>query len=174
MTTAHRYPKSALLGDYLRGGGGLALTAGPALFAPMFDALQIIFAAIALLFAGFILRTWQRQATTIELHDEGLRVAGPLGRDMAWQDVRKFALSYFSTRRDRTSGWMQLTVRDGRGKISIDSSLDGFDEVLSRCAEAATRNNIELSTATIENLKAAGIAVAVSGGAGPPDGEKRH
>lgn len=51
--TRHRYPPSALLGDYARAALGLALTLLPLLLVAMPPVAAAIFALLALLFALF-------------------------------------------------------------------------------------------------------------------------
>lgn len=161
--STHVYPKQAIWADYGRAGVGIAFTLGPVLFAEMLSALQVIFLAIGLLFAGYLLRTWQRASTTVEVDAGGVRLHGPLGAAIDWSDLSELALAYYSTRRDRNGGWMQLVMRDDRNKITIDSNLEGFDEVLRRCTEMARRNDVALSETTVENLQAAGIETAPGG-----------
>ena len=155
----HAYQKNALLADYLRGGIGFAITAFPVAFAPMLGTLQIIFALISLVFAGFLLKTWLRTRTRVEVSDDGIRTLGPLGRSIAWPDLAQMDLRYYSTQKDKTKGWMQLILKGGDGaKISIESTLDGFDTVLEHAAVAAGRNGVALNQTTTENLAAAGIS----------------
>lgn len=155
--STHVYPRGAILADYARGGGGLAVMMVPVLFAEPLVMLQMIFMALALLFAGYVARTWQRARTRVEMDASGIRLIGPLGKSIDWPALRELKLAFYSTRRDRGEGWMQLTLRDDRHKITIDSNLEGFDEVLARCVAMARRNEIALSEATAENLVAAGI-----------------
>jgi hypothetical protein len=44
--------------------------------------------------------------------------------------------------------------------VKIDSSLDGFHDVVERAAEAAKATGLTLSEATRANLRAMGISVA--------------
>ncbi len=46
-------------------------------------------------------------------------------------------LAYYSTRRDRRDGWMQLELRAGASTIRLDSRIDGFAELVERAALAA-------------------------------------
>ena len=86
---------------------------------------------------------------------------------MEWNRVDRLKLSYFSTKRDRTDGWMQLTVGSVGGRtVKLDSSLDGFHDVVERAAHAAETAGLPLSDATRANLKAMGISVANQGAAG--------
>ena len=159
------YPVRTLIGDYLRGGFGFAVTASFVGFATMLTVIQYIFIAAAIMFAGFLFRTWQRHQTRYELDDIGIRAIGPFGKAIPWSEVRDIRLRYFSTRKDRKSGWFQLTLRgSGRG-ISVDSNLDGFDLVLERCVRVTAENRLDLREATIENFAAAGHPIAGTGGA---------
>jgi hypothetical protein len=56
---------------------------------------------------------------------------------------------------------MQLTLGSAGGRtLKIDSSLDGFHDVVERAADAAGRTGLTMSVATRANLRAMGIAVA--------------
>ena len=155
----HRYPGRSLVGDYLRGGIGLVITCALLAMADMLSVFQYIMIALALLFAGFVLRTLQRHLTVYSVSETGVRARGPLGREIAWSELADLRLRYFATRRDRKSGWFQLTLRGNGGRLSMDSELDGFDTVLEHAADAARRNRLALSDATTENLASTGFAV---------------
>jgi hypothetical protein len=66
-------------------------------------------------------------------------------------------LAYYSTRRDRRDGWMQLELRAGASTIRFDSRIDGFNQLVERAALAAAARGVELSAATAGNLEALGI-----------------
>jgi hypothetical protein len=86
---------------------------------------------------------------------------GPAGGIVEWRRLDRLKLSYFSTKRDRSDGWMQLAVGSTGGRtVKIDSSLDGFHDVVERAAHAAGDTGLTLSEATRANLKAMGITVA--------------
>lgn len=158
-----RYDKRSLAGDYLRGGAGLAVTGIPLLLTPMIGTFQTIIGIVALLFAGFILRTWLRSRASIELSDEAILQHGPIRGGVRWAGLSQLDLRYYSTRRDKQQGWMQLTLKDrDGGKIVLESTLEDFQAVLVRAAEAAGRNGLALSQATAENLAAAGVRPAFS------------
>ncbi len=162
--TRHLYPWPALRADYLRAGVGLALTG-----APMFaiQAGATAFAVLGILAAIFLalgLRTGLRQASRFESDDAEVRRTGPVlplypPRRVAWDGIERLRLRFFSTRRDRTGGWMQLTVGDGAGALGFDSSLDGFESIARRAAAAAGRNGLPLNDATRVNLAALGIRI---------------
>lgn len=170
-----RYPRPALAGDYLRGGAGLLLTGLPLLALPLSPWVAPAFAAAALVFALFTARTVQRQLTIVELGEEGIAAHGPLGAAIRWQDLARLKLRYFSTRRDRERGWMQLTLQGtGQGigrRLTLESTLDGFDAVVERAAAAACANRLALDPATLDNLAALGIEPAAE--AATPGGTEK-
>ena len=114
-----------------------------------------------LLFALFLVRTALRHHTRYVLGPDTLCADGPAGTVVEWRRLDRLKLSYFSTKRDRSDGWMQLTVGSaGARTVKLDSSLDGFHDVVERAAQAAVETGLTLSEATRANLRAMGIAVA--------------
>lgn len=162
------YPPRALLGDYVRAGVGVALTAGPLVAVPVDSIAVWIFGPLAVLFVAFGLRTAWRHASGVELGDDRISLFGPGQVSFAWDRLTAVKLSYYSTTADRQGGWMQLTLSgESGGTIRIDSTLDGFIDVARRAARAAIDNGIGLSSATASNFQALGIAVEVQAGAAP-------
>lgn len=172
--SAHRYPWPALRGDYLRAGAGLTLTGLPLAVVPDSAIAVSILAVLVALFAAFALRTVLKHVSRYESDGDALRrtillPAGPplpgLGpRRVVWDELAELRLRFFSTRRDRTEGWMQLTLKSPGGRLSIESSVEGFDGIARRAAQAAARNGIALSDASAGNFAALGIAVELKEG----------
>jgi len=156
-----RYPRPTLLADYFRAGAGVLLCGAPLLLLEVNQWLAGILFAGFLLFALFLVRTALRHHTRYVLGPDTLCADGPAGTLVEWSRLDCMKLSYFSTKRDRTDGWMQLTVGSiGGRKLKIDSSLDGFHDIVERAAHAAQVTGLTLSDATRANLKAMGISVA--------------
>jgi hypothetical protein len=157
--TTHRYPPSALRGDYARAGLGLALTLGPAAMVQPGSGALWVLGPLALLFAVFALRTLGRQLAVVELGPDGVSVSG-LGRSsLRWDEIRSLRLDYYSTRGDRTGGWMQLTAKGPSGKIRVDSALEDFVSVVRAASDAARKAGLEVSEATQANLGHLGIVL---------------
>lgn len=153
----HRYPPSALRGDYARAGLGLALTLGPAAMVQPGSGALWVLGPLALLFAVFALRTLGRQLAVVELGPDGVSVSG-LGRSaLRWDEIRSLRLDYYSTRGDRTGGWMQLTAKGPSGRIRVDSALEDFVSVVRAASDAARKAGLEVSEATQANLGHLGI-----------------
>jgi hypothetical protein len=156
-----RYPRQTLLADYVRAVAGVVLCGGPLVALNVNRWMGLLLGAGFLLFVLFLARTALRQRTRYVLADDTLCADGPAGTLVEWARLDRLKLSYYSTKRDRSDGWMQLAVGSAGGRtIKIDSALEGFYDIVERAAAAAKANGIELSAATKANLKSMGIAVA--------------
>ena len=153
----HAYPRTAAFGDLIRAllGGGVALvpvTAVPA--EPLLAAFMVMIAAI---FMALGLRAALLLFTRFEIDETGIAAVGPLSRAVSWRHLRTVKLAYYSTRRDRSGGWLQLTLVDERRRVSVDSRLDGFGRIAAIAAEVARARNLRLDPATRSNFEALGI-----------------
>ncbi len=109
--TSNRYPRHNILSDYTRAGVGAVLTLGPLMAIPVASFGGIILSLLSILFVFFAGRTWMRGRTVAQLSDEGLAVTALQYKTIYWQDVASLELRYFATKRDRSQGWMQLTLK---------------------------------------------------------------
>jgi hypothetical protein len=145
-----------LFPDYAGGAVGLACTLGPLAFAHPASPVAWVLAAGATLFLVYFGRTICRQLTHIELDEAGIRARGPLGAALRWEELRSLQLDYYSTRRDREGGWMQLRLRDAKRTIRIDSALEGFVELVRAASAQALQRGLSLDESTHSNLRALG------------------
>jgi hypothetical protein len=157
--SSHAYPTSALVGDYARSAAGLVPSALILALAPPGTIAAIVLGAFAALFAAFGIRTALRHKTRLELSEQGLTAAGPLGVLIPWAELDRLKLAYYSTRRDSRDGWMQLELRSGWRRLRIDSRIDGFRDVVGCAARAAVARGLPLGDATRANLAALDIAL---------------
>jgi hypothetical protein len=154
-----RYRRQPIVADMLRAVVGVVLTGGPLLFVEPSPATLVIFGGLAGLFAIFGVRTALRSRATVELGENGVTIRSMPGGHIAWQQVNAMKLGYYTTRRDRQGGWMQLTLQGGGRRLRFDSTLEGFDRLVRRATRAASDNDVELSPTTLSNLAAMDIAV---------------
>jgi hypothetical protein len=159
----HAYPASAMAGDYLRAAAGLVPAGVLLTSVPIATVGGIVLASLAAIFGAFAARTVVRHGTTIEVGASGLRTLGPRRRSIAWDKLDRLKLGYYSTRRDRRAGWMQLDLGAGRTRVRLDSRLDGFDAVVRQAAAAAAVRGLALTPATVSNLQALGIRLPAFG-----------
>ena len=151
------YPTRALAGDYARAGIGLLVTLGPLLFVPASPVMMVILGGLAALFFAFGARTALRQWTVVRMDDAGIAADGLLRAQIAWSELEGLALAYYSTRRDRTRGWMQVTMKGRGSRLRIDSTIDGFSDIVRTATRHAEQRGLGLSPATMGNLAAMGI-----------------
>lgn len=154
--TTYRYPTSALAADYGRAAIGVGL--GAAL--PFLTDTPIAFAVVAVLvlvFAVFGVSVLLRQLTAVTIDGEGVSTSGPRGATVRWREIERVDLRYFSTRRDREKGWMELRLGGGGRSISIDSNLEGFVDIARAAADAARERGLVVSPVTEANFHAIGV-----------------
>jgi hypothetical protein len=153
----HRYPARSLLEDYARGAAGLVFL-GVALV-PMHWGLHLVFGLVAALLLSFGVRTVLRGRSRIVLDEGGIAIVGPIGKRVAWTALDGLKLRYFSTRRDRKRGWMELTVRGAGAKLAVESQIDGFEEIVRAAAKAAVARGLTVDPSTEGNLAAMDVTV---------------
>jgi hypothetical protein len=155
--SVYRYPAGAIAADYVRGLGGIALTGGPLWLLAPSGGFAWVLAACMVLFLVYFARAVVRHLTRIELSETGITARGPFGGAVPWDELRSMKLSYYTTRSDRSGGWMQLDLSAGVGSVSVDSRLDGFADIAGVAAQQALRRAYRLDETTLLNLKALGI-----------------
>ncbi len=174
----HRYPISALLADYVRSAFGVFLPIALMLFTELLPLVFYAMAALALLFAIYGLRTAWRQGTALTVDTDGVRQEGPLRGlldcGIPWSELRDIRLRYYSTRRDRREGWMQLILRgmENRAVIRMDSQLPGFDDIVRQAHAASRDHGLTIDPTTATNLSSLGVdaadRTAAAADTGPP------
>jgi hypothetical protein len=155
-----RYPQQTLVADYMRAATGVVLCGAPLLLLDVNRWLAALLLAGFVLFALFLVRTVLRHRTRYVLGPDTLCADGPAGTLVEWNRLDRLKLSYFSTKRDRSDGWMQLSVGSTGGRlIKVDSALEGFHDIVERAAQAAEVTGAPLSDTTRANLRSMGIVV---------------
>ena len=160
--TEHRYPPSAMLSDYVVSGAGLALTLPPLV---MFELPVVTVWILGLMSAGFAvhgLGVVRRQRIRVETDEDGLWFSPPRRR-IAWNELTRFGLAYFSTRRDGARGWMELKVASSAATLRVDSRLERFNDLVARAWSAASCCGVEPDPTTRANLEALGMATGEPG-----------
>lgn len=155
----YRYSMRSLAGDYVRSGTGLAVGVGVLLSVPPSPAIIGIFGSVVVLFGFFALRTVQRQLLKVAVSDEEICNASIRTRTLSWNDLERFKLRYFGTKRDNRSsgGFMQLTLKGGGTSLTFESSLAGFDYIAWRASKAARENGLSMDPTSAGNLLAIGL-----------------
>jgi hypothetical protein len=157
--TCYAYPASAMYGDYVRAAAGFVPTATILAAMPVGTVAATALMGFVALFAVFGLRTILRHGTRFEVTESALRASGLRRTSIAWGELDRMTLAYYSTRRDRRDGWMQLELRSGWTKVRLDSQIEGFAELVDKSARAATSRGLTFSVATLANLAAIGVSL---------------
>lgn len=157
LHNTYRYPFRALMPQYIRGGIGLAVMAGPLVFADMTDTMATILGIGAVVFAVHVLHTMLGHVSVIECDENGIARGDPLPRRIDWVDLADLRLRYYSTRRDGANGWMQLVLKRPGASIQIESTLTGFKDIVAVATKAANKKGLPLSPTTLGNLEVLGV-----------------
>ena len=155
----YRWPRNAIRGDFLRGGIGFAASLlFFILVGGVTSPIGILLGLLAVVFGLFLDQAFLRANTAIKLLPEGLAVAGFFGTTLVrWDALDLFVLRYYTLRRDKQAGWLDLKLGSGSAKITIDDRFDGFRPILERAWQAARVRDIGISSSTYANLTAAGL-----------------
>jgi hypothetical protein len=157
--TCYTYPTSAMYGDYVRAAAGFVPTAAILAAMPVGTVAATVLSGFVALFAVFGVRTILRHGTRFEVTGSALQASGLRRTSIAWGELDRMTLAYYSTRRDRRDGWMQLELRSGWTKVRLDSRIEGFTELVDKSARAARSRGLSLNAATLANLAALGVTV---------------
>ena len=157
--TYYAYPTSAMCGDYARAAAGFLPTAAILTTMPVGVVAATVLSGLGVIFAVFGMRTLVRHGTRFDLTESALRASGLWRTSIVWAELDRMTLSYYSTRRDRRDGWMQLELRSGWQQVRLDSRIEGFTELVSKSASAAKSRGLTLNAATLANLAALGVSL---------------
>jgi hypothetical protein len=155
--THHIYPTSALLGDYARAAAGLVPTVAILTAVPVGTVAATVLGGFTVLFAVFGIRTALRHGTRIEATEAALSASGLRRVSIFWSELDRVKLVYYSTRRDRRNGWLQLELRSGSSTLRLDNRIEGFADLVQASARAAELRGLSFSPATSINLQALGV-----------------
>ncbi|MDP6602769.1 MAG: hypothetical protein QGG17_01095 [Rhodospirillales bacterium] len=157
--SVHAYPVRAIRADYMRAGIGVVCFLAPLAVGGVAWPVAAVFATCAVLFAVFGLRAMGRQATRVSVTETGVSADGWRPLHIAWGEMSAMSLGYYSTRREKGKGWMQLRLKGEAGTVRVESTIEDFDSVVRTAARASSANGVVLNRATRSNLQALGIAL---------------
>ncbi len=154
------YPLTCVASDLTRASAGFAICATPLILADtLLPGLTVILALLAAVFTLFAGRALLLAGTRVEWDHAGVQSRALRHHWLPWKELRRFKLAYYSTRRDRSGGWLQLSLGGNTGRMTFDSRLDDFEVLVGEAARAARSNAVPLDAATRYNLRVLGIAV---------------
>ncbi|MBL6927990.1 MAG: hypothetical protein ISR44_02360 [Rhodospirillales bacterium] len=150
--SVHTYPLYTVLGDYIRAFLGVCVSVVPLFVITNKPLVTYAFWGLIVVFTLYGLRTLARHYTRVETTNDGVAEYGLFRHGFAWSELSRLRLKYFSTRRDKSNGWMQLEMTGNGRRIAVTSTISDFTDVLARAADAAKTNEIELDKASLANI----------------------
>jgi hypothetical protein len=157
MTREFRYPPQVVAAGYGRSAFGLSISLGPLLFLQPTAWMIPVLIAGGALFLVYTATVVARHTACFALGDSGIEARGLFGGAIAWSELRSVELNYYSTRNDRSNGWIELVARGARSVIRIESVIDGFPAIAERIAREALKHNVPLDERTRMHLTTIGI-----------------
>jgi hypothetical protein len=171
-----RYPLGSLVWDYMRGILGLGISVVIIQSIGLDTPIFWVILGLAVLFLVWLANTALRHISRIRFDEEGLTSMPWPKKAIVWSGLDRMELRYYSTKRrkrrdaerDREAalegkrsndGWMTLTLKAGKDKIDIESTLPHFADIVARAAYAAKQANLVLDQVTLENMSALGVKV---------------
>lgn len=157
--TLHAYGWKPVAADLARAGLGLAFCLLPLAVRDMGSTTTLPLLAAAALFAVYGAVAVIRRRTRLAVTDDAIEARALRPVRLDWRELGDLSLAYYSTRRTREKGWMELRLKGSNGAtIRCDSSIDGFEAILRRAVAAARANRLPFDRATAGNLQALGLA----------------
>ena len=154
----YRWPRNAVRGDLIRTGLGFLACAAVLLLVPTVSIMFAAFVIPTIVFASYVIQTLLRATTTLTIQPEGLGITNYLGQRLVrWDTLDEFQLRYYTLRRDKEAGWLDLKLGSPGSSITLDDRVEGFRPILERAWEAASARDIGISSSTYANLTAAGL-----------------
>ncbi len=153
----YAYTRADLGRDYIRAFAGLAICVAPFIWLEPALYFIVVLLVMGSVFAILLWQTMARQFTRVLIDEQGITMIAFRRRTIAWHLLSQIQLSYFTTWKNVT-GFMELKLKGPGVSMKIGSSLIGFRNVTKRASEAASRNRLSFTGATIDNLKHLNIA----------------
>lgn len=146
------------LGHAIAGAAVAAVMLSATRQAPVFATL---FAGLLCLFAAYGAKSLLKRKLRVRLTDAGLVIAPPrfffaLRKDLRWEDLAEMRLRFYSQQRDRKEGRFALRLRTPSQRVTLDSTLDGFETILQAATRHARSNGLAIDRVTEANLDSFG------------------
>lgn len=172
-TNALFYPKDRLRDDFIKAGGGLLVAVLLIAFVPGSPVAYGLAAISAGAGAWLGREALRRRYVLMRVDEKGVHavmrapgiVMALFRREtfIAWDDLKQLKLRWYATRRDRSQGFFELTLRSEGprpARLVVDDRLNDFLRLLREAEKAARRNLLMLDEATAHNLAGASPAPA--------------
>jgi hypothetical protein len=153
-----RYPQGVLTWEIAKGCAGLAICLGIVVLLQPTPWIAWPLLVVAALFGAYLTQQARRVPLRFAVDDVGVtRIRGGQRTHWRWNELDEVRLNYYPNGRKASMGMLVLVLRNGKGRLKVDSSLDHFPALLSRAAQAARERNLALHPTTQANLDQLGL-----------------
>ena len=152
----HVYPRRAVYKDYAWAVAGLVLAGIPIVIVAPGSMFMWVLVIALLLFTAYAYTAFRRQFTWFQTDSHGVKGRALSDASFLWREITEVKLAYYATRRDKSNGWMTLTIRTHKRRFTMESSISDFHEIAEGAFKAAITNRLELDATTVENFEAIG------------------
>jgi hypothetical protein len=161
----YRYPFRVIRRDLFYGAAGLVLCGG-SLTLDLAPAVAAVLIPGAILCGIYGLRALLRLRTRVAVTDDTVVASGAMSGlfrtvSLRWDSLTGVSLGSYSAWREGEDGWMELRLKGQGGTIRLESTLEGFRDIVRRAALAAAAGGLVLDAATAGNLRLLDVATPV-------------
>jgi hypothetical protein len=163
--TTYRYPFRAIRRDLFSGAVGLALCTLPFTL-DLHAAVAVVLIPGAVLCGLYGLRALLRLRMRVAVTDDTVAARGAMSDllrsvSLRWDSLTAVSLGSYSAWRESDDGWMELRLKGQEGAIRLESTLEGFRDIVRRAALAAAARGLVLDAATAGNLRLLEVVTTV-------------
>ena len=153
------YMRDHLRWESIKGFIGVAFCFGVIFYFKPVPWFTYTLGAFGLFFLIYFLQQLQSYLLVYRVDEAGItEMMGGRKKMVRWGELERFRLHFFSPKRSRfDQGVLNLTLKSGRHRIKVDSTLDHFPTLLARAAGAAREKGVYLDPTTLSNLEQLGL-----------------
>jgi hypothetical protein len=159
--STYRYDPKDLRSEWIR--VVLAFAATAVLMVAAIDSTIVVVMCLAflVLILAYVADLLLRQYSEVAVSDKGIELTTIVpflskrpvrAKRIAWAELKHVRLKFFPTRRDRETGWFELTLKSAGATIKIQNSLIDFGALLSEVFRRAREADVPISPTSEHNL----------------------
>ncbi len=151
-THSFRYAKKHIRSRLLRSSFGLVVLGGIVIGLPALWWLDVIFGAVGALFGIYFYQSVQQARHAVVADKQGISFGK---KSLNWQDIETVKLRHYGGSKQTISlgaSFFELTLRGKLGRISFDSQIDDFKDLLGLIVGASNTYDIKIDESTVHNI----------------------
>lgn len=149
---AFYYSKKHVRSRFVRSSLGIIGMAAIVFGLPALWWLDIIFGFIGTLFAIYFYQTWQQMRYAFVVGENGVAFGR---KSLIWSDIKILKLRHFGGNGQSISlgkSFFELTLKGQNKRVSVDSDIDGFNDLLALVVGASQIHDMKIDESTAHNI----------------------